>query len=210
MARAERPSSLTGRRERKKAAARGAVVEAAARMFVERGFEATRIDAIAEAADVSVGTVYNHFATKSDILQAVMLGDVQAVIERAAPLAAKPGGDAAAALAVLVGVLFDVLDVRPRELWRNVVGHALLDPAGSLAASYADVLLRLRDVLVLALSALHAQGDLAPRWTVEEAADVAFAIAYARFHAYVADDATKAADVKAAVRRLLEVTFPAT
>jgi len=45
------------------------IYEASMRLFVERGFEATTIRDIAEAAGVSVGNFYHYFSTKSDVLE---------------------------------------------------------------------------------------------------------------------------------------------
>ena len=193
---------MSERRERKKAAARSAVVAAAAQMFVERGFEATRIDAIAERADVAVGTVYNHFPTKPDLLRAVMLNDVEDVLERAAPLAATASGAPASAVAALTDVLVDVMERRPRQLWRDVLGYAMIDPRASLGRAYADVLARLRAVLIVAFEALSRDRALR-RHSIDAAAGVAFAIAFTQIHAYVADDAVSAADTKRSIRRLM-------
>ncbi|MDX6742372.1 TetR/AcrR family transcriptional regulator [Actinocorallia sp. A-T 12471] len=50
-----------GRRERKKAATRRALADAALRLFLERGYDQVGVREIAEAADVSVTTLFNHF-----------------------------------------------------------------------------------------------------------------------------------------------------
>ena len=57
-----------GLRERKKRRTRRALMEAAYRLFDERGYEETTVGAIAEAADVSPATFYLHFPTKEDVL----------------------------------------------------------------------------------------------------------------------------------------------
>lgn len=51
----------TGRRERKKAATRQALTDAALRLFLERGYDDVGVREIAEAADVSVTTLFKHF-----------------------------------------------------------------------------------------------------------------------------------------------------
>lgn len=61
---------VTSRRERKKAATRRHILDAALRLFSERGFEDPTVDEIAAAADTGKGTIYNYFHTKEDILVA--------------------------------------------------------------------------------------------------------------------------------------------
>jgi AcrR family transcriptional regulator len=57
-----------GIRERKKASTRRALVDAAARLFTERGVEATTMDDIARAAGMSRTSVFNYFGYKEMIL----------------------------------------------------------------------------------------------------------------------------------------------
>jgi AcrR family transcriptional regulator len=56
-----------GRRERKREETRRSIAAAAMRLFLERGFDEVTIAEVAEAADVSVNTVFNHFPTKEDL-----------------------------------------------------------------------------------------------------------------------------------------------
>jgi AcrR family transcriptional regulator len=56
-----------GRRERKKREMRQAIAAAAMRLFTERGYDHVAIAEIAEAADVSVNTIFNYFPTKEDL-----------------------------------------------------------------------------------------------------------------------------------------------
>lgn len=58
------------RRSERSAATRRRIVEAAVRLFVERGYRSTTIDSIASAADVSVETVYKRFGNKAGLLKA--------------------------------------------------------------------------------------------------------------------------------------------
>jgi AcrR family transcriptional regulator len=58
---------MNGLRERKKAAARQAMSDAATRLFEQRGFERVTLSEIAAAADVSVKTIFNYFGSKEDL-----------------------------------------------------------------------------------------------------------------------------------------------
>ncbi|MEV6768583.1 TetR family transcriptional regulator [Nocardia sp. NPDC051030] len=52
---------MSGLRERKKAQTRQALADAALRLFLDRGYDAVSVKEIAEAADVSVPTLFAHF-----------------------------------------------------------------------------------------------------------------------------------------------------
>lgn len=49
-----------------------ALLDAAALAFAERGYHQTPIDSVSELAGVAKGTVYNYFASKDDVLQALV------------------------------------------------------------------------------------------------------------------------------------------
>ncbi|MEU8781492.1 helix-turn-helix domain-containing protein [Streptomyces sp. NPDC048637] len=57
-----------GRRERKKAATRQALADAALQLFLERGYDQVSIKDIAEAADVSTTTLCKHFPGKEALV----------------------------------------------------------------------------------------------------------------------------------------------
>jgi AcrR family transcriptional regulator len=59
---------VEGLRARKKRATRDAIAAAARALFAARGFDAVTVAEVAVAADVSEKTVFNHFATKEDLV----------------------------------------------------------------------------------------------------------------------------------------------
>ncbi len=63
----DRPPAV-GRRERKKAATRQALADAALELFLARGFDNVGVREIAEAADVSTATLFKHFPTKESLV----------------------------------------------------------------------------------------------------------------------------------------------
>ena len=80
----------TGLRERKRARTRQAIVDAALRLFDERGFEHTTIADIAAAADIAPRTFFGYFASKEDVVFYDFEGFLDAL---AVALAERPPGD---------------------------------------------------------------------------------------------------------------------
>ncbi|RBM20420.1 TetR/AcrR family transcriptional regulator [Streptomyces sp. PT12] len=100
---------MAGLRERKKRQTRQQISEVATGLFLERGFDAVTVAEVAEAANVSVNTVYNYFPTKEELF-----------FDREAALVERPSGwvrhrarGESAAEAVLRGLRRDIVDRRP-------------------------------------------------------------------------------------------------
>ncbi|MFF1837598.1 TetR/AcrR family transcriptional regulator [Streptomyces sp. NPDC058231] len=79
-----------GLRERKKIKTRSAIRSAMYRLVAEQGYEATTVEQIAEAAEVSPSTVFRYFPTKEDIVLTDELDPVLAQEMRARPAGESP------------------------------------------------------------------------------------------------------------------------
>ncbi|MGW0336548.1 TetR/AcrR family transcriptional regulator [Streptomyces sp. NPDC003011] len=99
-----------GLRERKKRQTRQYISDVATGLFVERGFDAVTVAEIAEAADVSVNTVYNYFPAKEDLF----LDRSAGVVDRLARWVRARGTGESAAAAVLRELRDEVEAVSPR------------------------------------------------------------------------------------------------
>ncbi|MGX1758379.1 TetR/AcrR family transcriptional regulator [Streptomyces lydicus] len=77
----------TGRRERKKARTRKSLADAALELFLDRGYDQVSVKDVADAADVSVTTLFKHFPSKEALVfdeeDDIEAGLVAAVRERA-------------------------------------------------------------------------------------------------------------------------------
>ena len=65
-------SPPASRTERRKARTAGAILEAAERLFLGRGYTATTMEDLSEAADVAVGSIYAHFGGKEGVYSALV------------------------------------------------------------------------------------------------------------------------------------------
>ena len=67
------PSPIsTSKRAAQGRATREQLIEVATRLFAERGYEDTSIEAVLSAAGVSRGALYHHFAGKDALFEAVV------------------------------------------------------------------------------------------------------------------------------------------
>ncbi|GAA0844836.1 TetR family transcriptional regulator [Streptosporangium amethystogenes subsp. fukuiense] len=80
-----------GLRERKKQKTRLALIDAALSLFLEQGYEATTVDQIAAAVDVSPRTFFRYFATKEDVALSLAADGQEAML---AELATRPADEA--------------------------------------------------------------------------------------------------------------------
>ncbi len=66
------PDEAPGKRERRKEARPGELLDAALDLFVEKGFAATRAEEVAARAGVSKGTLFLYFQSKEELFKAVI------------------------------------------------------------------------------------------------------------------------------------------
>ena len=68
-----------GKREQNKVANRAAILEAAQKVFLDRGFDAVTIRDVIGETELAAGTFYNYFRTKEDLLRALVEDHVAAL-----------------------------------------------------------------------------------------------------------------------------------
>ena len=79
-----------GLRERKKAETRRRIQQSALQMFLTKGYDATTVDQIAEAAGVSHMTFFRHFRTKEAVVESDDYDPLIAALIRARPPEEEP------------------------------------------------------------------------------------------------------------------------
>jgi len=98
-----------GRRARKKIKTRQAIIDAAVRLFREQGYRETSIADIMRVADLGVGTFYNYFSTKEDMLL-YMLGNLVREVHETLARERQQGATSLRLLAAGTGVMADFLE----------------------------------------------------------------------------------------------------
>jgi TetR/AcrR family transcriptional regulator, regulator of autoinduction and epiphytic fitness len=86
---------------------REAIVDAAARLFLARGFGSVSMDELAMAAGVARRTLYNQFASKEEIFREMLLG-VSRQLEHAFPPGIETQGDVEDVLRLIARMIVDL------------------------------------------------------------------------------------------------------
>jgi AcrR family transcriptional regulator len=120
-------------RERFRVSVRAEIVDAAERLFLERGYEATTIEDIATQSGMSARSVYRYFPTKDDLLVGRFASSTTALIE---VLANRPNEELVwTSLRVAFSTLAAHADAQPdRESTRRV--HRAIFATPSLMSHY--------------------------------------------------------------------------
>ena len=103
---------------KKKARTRQALVDAAMRIYAEKGVGELLLNELAEQAAVSNGTVYNYFKTREDVLQAVGIELANQLSHR---ITAVSEGIENGAERVVVGVRMFIHQGRQDPVWASAV-----------------------------------------------------------------------------------------
>ena len=120
---------MSGLRERKKKERKARILESSSKLFKKRGFNDTSIEDIALEADLGVGTLYNYFNSKNDILIEIIEQKLDEVIIDAKPFIHDPDPDPQLALMNLLEYFFEFFLTFETDIWRHMFVAALASDA---------------------------------------------------------------------------------
>jgi AcrR family transcriptional regulator len=149
-------------RERKKLKTRRAIQEHALRLFREQGYDATTVEQITEAAEVSPSTFFRYYPTKEDTVLTDEYDPMIVDTLRAQPPELPPVAAARATLRAIVGEM--LADDRERLIERS----RLLLSVSALRARQWDQMRESQNLMldVLAERLGRSTADLELRWFV--------------------------------------------
>ena len=108
-----------GLRERKRRDTRKAILDSAEILFPLRGYRNTTMEAIAERAEIAVGTIYNYFHSKAEVMVELNSRETERVISELRTLDIE-GCSVEDMLWEIISRILAVFDRYPRELMREL------------------------------------------------------------------------------------------
>lgn len=150
---------MSGLREKQKAHRHESILRAAAELFREHGYEAVKMEAIAAAAEVSTGTIYNYYQNKGDLLVAIVSMEVNEVLAAGERVIADPPSSAERAVAELNATYIEhSLVYLSKEMWRQAMATSTEQPDSPSGTVYSDLDMALADQTCRLVKTLKAKG----------------------------------------------------
>jgi AcrR family transcriptional regulator len=199
-----------GRRERKKLERREEILGCATDLFNRHGFEGVSVEAIAEAADVSLRTLYNFFPTKLDLLVASYIQSLRERLENAFANLENPAEDPVDGLYAWVKAQFDLYESVDRNILLRSALHGLAQgPQKGGGQDYAQFDYFALAGLTKLLDIYNARGSLSPDLDVAAVARLIFAAGNGEFFFWIADPKASVEATLARMRTHIELALAA-
>jgi len=191
---------MAGLRAKQKADKTRRILESATRLFREQGYDSARIEDIAEMAEVSVGTLYNYYQNKGDILVATVAMEVTEVLEAGARIVANPPLNVAEALRTLIEQYYDhSLFYLSKEMWRTAMAISIQQPETPLSRRYTELDSQLCAQVVQLVRTLQVRGVVNSNIDVQAMGEVFFNNLNLMFMEFCKVEAMPIEDLKARV-----------
>ena len=193
---------MSGLRERQKADRHERILAAASHLFRENGYEAVKMEAIATAAQVSIGTIYNYYQNKGDLLVAIVSLEVNEVLRAGEEVINRPPANAEDAVDMLIGIYIEhSLVYLSKEMWRQAMAISTQQPASPFGETYAALDIALARQTCRLIEKLKGLAMLKPEADAASLGEVIFNNTNMNFIVFVKTEEMSALELRGMLRR---------
>jgi AcrR family transcriptional regulator len=178
------------------------ILDAAAQLFREAGYEGAKIEAIAAHAEVSVGTIYNYYRNKGDILVAIVSMEVNEVLNAGRSVISSSPTNAGDAIDRLVGIYIEhSLHYLSKEMWRQALAISTQQPDSPFGQTYSSLDCALTEQLRSLVGRLQELGQVRADIDGRTVGELLFNNMNMMFIEFVKSDEAQMADLRVALQR---------
>lgn len=193
---------MSGLRARHKADRQQRILDAATSLFREAGYEGAKIEAIAAQADVSVGTIYNYYRNKGDILVAIVSMEVNEVINAGRGVVANPPASVGDAIDTLLGIYIEHSQIYlSKEMWRLAMAISTSQPDSPFGRTYTALDHSLTDQICALVARLQELGLVRSDIDGRSVGELLFNNMNMMFIEFVKNQAATIPSLRSAIRR---------
>ena len=201
---------MSGLRAKNKADRDRRIVEAAAELFRSAGYDGARIEAIAASAEVSIGTIYNYYRNKGDLLVAIVSMEVNEVLNAGRGVVAEPPHNVGDAFDTLIGIYIEhSLNYLSKEMWRQAMAISTQQPDSPFGRTYTSLDHALAGQLCALIEKLQALGRVRRSADAGSLGELLFNNMNMMFIEFVKRDEATISELRGAVRRQNRVVVEA-
>ncbi|MEQ8803900.1 TetR/AcrR family transcriptional regulator [Haliea sp.] len=201
----KKSATVTGLRGRQKEKRRAAIISAARQLFEALGYQNTSMEAIAEAAEVGVATVYNYFGSKGKLLADILRPEFQALYDQGDELLSAPPADPADGVLELIRIYRHFQDDwHSRRLLTAVIGPGLTaEPVLDELTIKAEA--EVKRQLAALLEDYQQRNLLRAEIAMSDAAVILFSVFNQHYIEYVTNDEVQFEDMSECMDRQLRL-----
>jgi AcrR family transcriptional regulator len=193
---------MMGLRARQRADRNHRILKAAACLFREAGYEGARIDAIAAKAEVSIGTIYNYYQNKGDVLVAIVSMEVNEVLQAGQKILEKPPKSIERAVARLFAAyIAHSLVYLSKEMWRQAMATSTQQPESPFGKTYTALDRALTNQVCALVAKLQDLRLVSPEINTRDVGEVLFNNMNMMFIEFVKDEAMTIESLLRGLRR---------
>ncbi len=127
---------MAHKREQQKQGRERRILLAATHLFSTKGYAETTMEDVAASARLAVGTLYNYFRSKSELLLAILRRETEELLAAAQQRVDDPSDDPTDAIAAVIEAYLGVFAHHDRKLWRDLFAAAIAEPSTIGAAAF--------------------------------------------------------------------------
>jgi AcrR family transcriptional regulator len=193
---------MTGLRAKHKADRDRRILEAAAELFRTAGYEGAKIEAIAAEAEVSIGTIYNYYRNKGDLLVAIVSMEVNEVLNAGRGVVAEPPKNVGDALDTLIGIYIEhSLNYLSKEMWRQAMAISTQQPDSPFGRTYTGLDRALTGQICALIAKLQELGLVRRAADMRSLGELLFNNMNMMFIEFVKHDEATISELRGAIRR---------
>jgi AcrR family transcriptional regulator len=193
---------MSGLRAKNKADRDRRILEAAAELFRAAGYEGAKIEAIAAQAEVSIGTIYNYYRNKGDLLVAIVSMEVNEVLNAGRGVVAEPPRNVGDALDTLIGIYIEhSLNYLSKEMWRQAMAISTQQPDSPFGRTYTGLDRALTGQICALIARLQELGLVRRAADARSIGELVFNNMNMMFIEFVKRDEATIAELRGAIRR---------
>jgi AcrR family transcriptional regulator len=195
---------MSGLREKQKASRHSRILDTATRLFRDHGYDAVKMETIAESAEVSIGTIYNYYQNKGDLLVAIVAMEVNEVLAAGEKVIARPPRSAEKAIDSLIGNYIEhSLVYLSKEMWRQAMAISIQQPESPFGIAYSALDVALAQQTCSLIEKLQTLDMVDKSADAKSAGELIFNNTNMMFTVFVKSDSMTVKQLRLAIRKQL-------